>query len=58
MRGAGTGRGPLLTHRRDEGGDEATGFRVVRDPRPPRDPDAVQAVQGCHILQGRQRGRR
>lgn len=57
MGGARTGRGPSLTHRRDEGGDEAAGFWVVRDPRVPRDPDTVQAVEGRHILQGRQRGR-
>lgn len=51
------GRSLSLTHRRDEGGDIAASFQAIRGPRPPRDPDTVQAVHGCHILQGRRRQR-
>lgn len=42
-----------LTHRRDKGGDVATGFWAIRGSRPPRDPDTVQAIQRCHVLQER-----
>lgn len=45
-----------LTHCGDERGDIATSFWAIRGPRPPRDPDTVQAIQGCHILQAVRRG--
>jgi hypothetical protein len=49
------GRALSLAHRRDEGRDIATSFWAIRGPRPPWDPDPVQAIQGCYILQGVQR---
>lgn len=53
--GVRTGPVPSQTHRGDKGGDVATGFQAIRGPRPPWDPDTVQAVQGSHILYDGQR---